>query len=389
VVAQVDGSPTDQRHRHLTTLLTTLSARLTPTVDGTGLCTPTACARGETVLSLPGAAVLWATAPLGAPPPGHPAPWAVNVLSTPLGCLIRALAVAQQRGKASPYVNYVRALPQDTGTLLALAATNSPHFVPLARLLATHHPRLARRLAQQVNTALLSYVAMVEVASVEPARLGLFPPLWSVSRFLSTVAVVASRQNVVAGRGCLIPVWDMVNHEDCGRGGSTAWEEGRVVLRAQRDFAADEEVTMFYGDRSAADFFLYQGFVPDPMTRNWVEEDARVASADPWRVQALEKEGLPTDELTFRLVQDTRPDHELIRWFALATAASVDAATDEAGVAALLDRIDAIATARRALAAAVAAADATLPLLDHLARLAAADLAVTSSVAALLRSPTA
>jgi hypothetical protein len=335
------------------------------------------------VLTVPGGAVLWAAEALPPPPRGHPAPWASNVLSTPFGCLIRSLAVAQQRGKASPYVPYVRSLPQDTGTLLSLAASGSPRFVPLARLLAKHHPRLARRLAQQVHTALLSYVAVTAMSSTEPSKLGLFPPLWTVGRWLATVALVSSRQNVVAGRGCMIPAWDMVNHEDCGRGGTTGWVEGRVVLGAQRDFAAGEELSMFYGDRSAADFFLYQGFVPEPITRNWVEEDASVVSTDEWRVAALTSEGLPTDGLTFRLVQDTRPDQELIRWFALATAATLDAATDEAGVTALLARLKDIAAARTSLASAVSG-DKGDEHHRHLARLAAADLAVTTSVAALL-----
>jgi hypothetical protein len=80
--------------------------------------------------------------------------------------------------------------------------------------------------------------------------------------------VILSRKNLMPGRSgslhqTLCPLYDMVNHEP---GEITAFfsnEHGGIELSARRDFSAGDEILMSYGDRSASDLTMLQGFFVD------------------------------------------------------------------------------------------------------------------------------
>lgn len=80
--------------------------------------------------------------------------------------------------------------------------------------------------------------------------------------------VILSRKNLMPGRSgslhqTLCPLYDMVNHEP---GEITAFfsnEHGGIELSAPRDFSAGDEILMSYGDRSASDLTMLQGFFVD------------------------------------------------------------------------------------------------------------------------------
>ena len=96
---------------------------------------------------------------------------------------------------------------------------------------------------------------------------------FTLASFLTATSVVMTRQNRIpaAAAGAspemdmaLVPVWDMCNHASDGP--ITSFfnvETQQLEATAMRDFAAGEQVYIFYGARSNADFVLYSGFLPD------------------------------------------------------------------------------------------------------------------------------
>jgi hypothetical protein len=106
---------------------------------------------------------------------------------------------------------------------------------------------------------------------------------FTLSSFLIAASMVATRQNRLPSARtntaraqekeeeeeeedlALMPMWDMCNHASTGPltsyyNAATA----QLEAAAPRAFAADEQVYIYYGARTSADFVVYAGFLPEP-----------------------------------------------------------------------------------------------------------------------------
>lgn len=211
--------------------------------------------------------------------------------SMALAVYVLALELA---GDRTAYAPYIRALP---------SAIPLPLFFPpavLARLAPSPLlPTLLRHLRTLAKHFLYLLTLLTHPAAPVPADAAAALPLSRVTwpAFCWAVSVAFTRQNALptaapdggAGAGgghrhpppprppsgddnddgaptamTLIPGWDMCNHAPGPA--TTAYVLRRpcgaaVECSAMTTFAAGDEVTIFYGHRPAADFFLHSGFV--------------------------------------------------------------------------------------------------------------------------------
>lgn len=79
----------------------------------------------------------------------------------------------------------------------------------------------------------------------------------------------------------LVPLWDMFNHSDGKL--STDYDVKANTLRcyAMRDFDEGEQVTIFYGKRSNAEFLIHNGFVCRDNIRDAVDIKLGISKKDP------------------------------------------------------------------------------------------------------------
>lgn len=100
---------------------------------------------------------------------------------------------------------------------------------------------------------------------------GLTRSNFSWAGFRWAVCMVMSRQNKVPLPGfsgdinALVPVWDLLNHENLVHAGITTTAEIKneqcvLLHHAPREFEENEELTMYYGDRDNFSFLKYSGF---------------------------------------------------------------------------------------------------------------------------------
>eukprot|EP00953_Heterococcus_sp_UTEX-ZZ885_P036240 18684-Heterococcus_DN1.PRE.2 len=79
----------------------------------------------------------------------------------------------------------------------------------------------------------------------------------------------------------LIPVYDMCNHAEGPMTTAFDCDERCLVMTAMQDFAAGDEITMFYGKRPNRELLLYSGFVvPDPLHDSLPLEAAAALRSD-------------------------------------------------------------------------------------------------------------
>ncbi|XP_044729281.1 actin-histidine N-methyltransferase [Chrysoperla carnea] len=84
------------------------------------------------------------------------------------------------------------------------------------------------------------------------------------------VSTIMTRQNIIPAKDgktmitALIPFWDMINHKNGIMSTDFNPKLNQSECLAFEDFKANDQVFMFYGDRTNADMFLHNGFVyPD------------------------------------------------------------------------------------------------------------------------------
>lgn len=110
---------------------------------------------------------------------------------------------------------------------------------------------------------------------------------FTIGNYLWALGVVLTRQNEVVVQQnakpalALIPGWDLCNHEQGSKNITTYSDpEARVVAcHAMRSFLPNEQVKMFYGQRSNAEFLLYSGFVAADNAFDCVQVPLRMNAA--------------------------------------------------------------------------------------------------------------
>ena len=126
---------------------------------------------------------------------------------------------------------------------------------------------------------------------------------WTLASFLTATSIVMTRQNRIpttdrAGTEmALVPLWDMCNH--VADGPLTSYYDAdaqHLEATAMRDFAEGDQVYIFYGARTSADFVLYSGFLPDHNPADALKMRFAVpptATQAAERIQLLRRWGLP------------------------------------------------------------------------------------------------
>ncbi|XP_074594668.1 SET domain containing 3 [Brevipalpus obovatus] len=98
------------------------------------------------------------------------------------------------------------------------------------------------------------------------------------------VSSVMTRQNVLPSpqpKTALIPMWDMCNHEN-GKFSTDYDPQGKEVLfYAMKTFKKDQEIKIFYGERTNSEFLLNNGFVPSDSIRNSLNLRLGFTKSDP------------------------------------------------------------------------------------------------------------
>ena len=102
-------------------------------------------------------------------------------------------------------------------------------------------------------------------------------PCFSVEGFKWAMALAQSRSFFLDGRLRLLPLLDMCNHSDeaeevrDGTMGTFGTTKGAKLVASQ-DYKAGDEVFCSYGPKSAADYLLEHGFVPEQCWQTAVSE---------------------------------------------------------------------------------------------------------------------
>lgn len=163
---------------------------------------------------------------------------------------------------------------------------------------------------------------------------------WAVSAVMTRQNAVPSTDAAGGDDGAdvmtaLVPLWDMCNHSD-GKV-LTDYDSSANMLRcyAMRDFEPGQEVTIFYGKRTNAEFFIHNGFVFPDNRYDAVDIKLGVSKQDPLfavKAKLCEDHDL-TPSGTFALVDRERPVCEdlstFLRILVLKDASQVAKFTDE------------------------------------------------------------
>ena len=192
--------------------------------------------------------------------------------------------------KTTRFAPFLAVLPQ------ALSIPLHPYWSPRDVLALCPSPALPLVVRHAVTTMKhYCYITRLLAAPRGAAlrALGLAPSAFTLDAFVWAIGIVMTRQNRIPLEGgggemalALVPAFDMFNHAPgelsadwvdddvpldeaaaavaaaAGEGASAAPRSDYLLLRAMCDFAPGDEVHIFYGSRTSADFLVFSGFVP-------------------------------------------------------------------------------------------------------------------------------
>jgi [ribulose-bisphosphate carboxylase]-lysine N-methyltransferase len=172
-------------------------------------------------------------------------------------------------------------------------------------------------------------------------------PCFTAKGFAWAMATVASRVSFVDGTSRMIPIMDVANHDDLGveevgsgfmgRFGTT--KGAQIRTGKTRQYKKDEEVFVTYGPKSAAEYCLEHGFIPDrlrTMTTSVAEISFEIDPDDKFyddKLDILEfetyesapMEPLQSFDVVSEIGRDGEPDPAMIQFLRLAKLGLKDA----------------------------------------------------------------
>jgi len=104
---------------------------------------------------------------------------------------------------------------------------------------------------------------------------------WAVSTLMSRQNTVPSSDNPSENVSALIPLWDMFNHRSGRLSTDFVKSSNACVCYADGEYAADDQVYIFYGVRTNADFLVHNGFVYPDNEHDAVKIRLGVSRSDP------------------------------------------------------------------------------------------------------------
>lgn len=209
-------------------------------------------------------------------------------------------------GQASFWHPYISILPGSFNTVLYFSIEELE--VLSGSVVLDEALKLRRSIARQ-------YAYFHKIFRTHPLAKSLpYKDCFTYDLYRWAVSAVMTRQNLVpcADVGdvtALVPLWDMCNHSD-GKV-LTDYDSSASILRcyAMRDFTKGEQVTIFYGKRSNAEFFIHNGFVFEDNRYDAVDIKLGISKNDP--LLAVKSKLCEEHELslsgTFALTAGLRP----------------------------------------------------------------------------------
>jgi len=126
--------------------------------------------------------------------------------------------------------------------------------------------------------------------------------VFTYEQYCWAVSTVMTRQNFVPSSdgttmlNALIPMWDMCNHSNGKLSTDFNEEMDRSECMACRDYQAAEQIFIFYGPRTNAEFFVHNGFVYPDNEHDGMRLRLGISQDDllqPKRAELLGRLGIP------------------------------------------------------------------------------------------------
>nr|XP_057947226.1 actin-histidine N-methyltransferase-like [Doryrhamphus excisus]XP_057947228.1 actin-histidine N-methyltransferase-like [Doryrhamphus excisus] len=206
--------------------------------------------------------------------------------------------LCERANSASPWQPYIRSLPQDYSTPLYYQQ-DEVHL-----LLGTQ--AIQDVLSQFKNTA-RQYAYFYRLLQTHPAASVL--PLkdsFTFDDYRWAVSSVMTRQNQIPTEDgsritqALIPLWDMCNHINGLITTGYNLEDDRCECVALRDYKENEQIYIFYGTRSNAEFVVHNGFFFHDNVHDRVKIKLGISKSErlyAMKAEVLARAGLPVSHV--------------------------------------------------------------------------------------------
>uniref|UniRef100_A0A8C2XHH7 protein-histidine N-methyltransferase n=1 Tax=Cyclopterus lumpus TaxID=8103 RepID=A0A8C2XHH7_CYCLU len=202
--------------------------------------------------------------------------------------------LCERADPASPWLPYIRSLPQEYDTPLFYQQEE------VQVLLGTQ--AVQDVLSQYKNTA-RQYAYFYKLVQTHPAASQL--PLkdsFTFDDYRWAVSSVMTRQNQIPTEDgsriilALIPLWDMCNHTNGLITTGYNLEDDRCECVALQDYKENEQIYIFYGTRSNAEFVIHNGFFFQDNAHDRVKIKLGVSKSErlyAMKAEVLARAGIP------------------------------------------------------------------------------------------------
>lgn len=202
--------------------------------------------------------------------------------------------LCERADPSSPWLPYIRSLPHDYDTPLYFQQDE------VQLLLGTQ--AIPDVLSQYKNTA-RQYAYFYKVIQTHPAASKL--PLkdsFTFDDYRWAVSSVMTRQNQIPTEDgsrvtlALIPLWDMCNHTNGLITTGYNLEDDRCECVALRDYKENDQIYIFYGTRSNAEFVIHNGFFFQDNAHDRVKIKLGVSKSErlyAMKAEVLARAGIP------------------------------------------------------------------------------------------------
>ncbi|MCE9580707.1 MAG: GNAT family N-acetyltransferase [Deltaproteobacteria bacterium] len=168
------------------------------------------------------------------------------------GTLMLWLLCARYGAAGDPWAPYVDALPPEVpGTALSWPRSPGAHLV-------------AASLGRSFLAGVLQLYCLVyrRLRDTAPAQRPLPLEAFTLRRWLWAGAILSSRQTGVGDELVLVPLWDLLDHDEAIGAETTALVDDTLRCTAGAAYAAGDAVAMFSGRRTPSERWVFGGFVP-------------------------------------------------------------------------------------------------------------------------------
>uniref|UniRef100_A0A9J7XJX8 protein-histidine N-methyltransferase n=3 Tax=Cyprinus carpio TaxID=7962 RepID=A0A9J7XJX8_CYPCA len=206
--------------------------------------------------------------------------------------------LCERANPSSPWLPYIKTLPADYDTPLYFEEDEVRH------LLATQ--AIQDVLSQYKNTA-RQYAYFYKVIHTHPNASKLpLKDAFTFDDYRWAVSSVMTRQNQIPTADgsrvtlALIPLWDMCNHTNGLITTGYNLEDDRCECVALKDYKEAEQIYIFYGTRSNAEFVIHNGFFFEDNAHDRVKIKLGVSKSErlyAMKAEVLARAGIPASSI--------------------------------------------------------------------------------------------